>query len=241
MSDVGHSRRLRVTVELLLPRLTAAARALMNHPRIADLYPEYLSTMHCIVRASVPLMEAALERARAMAESDAVAAGAAAYLEQHLPEEIHHDEWLLEDLAVLGRDPSELLRRLPSPTVAALVGSQYYWILHYHPAVLLGYIAVMEGYPPTVDRVEDLVTRTGHPRDAFRTLFKHARLDVHHREDLDGTLDSLPLSRQPQALLGVSALRTVYLASCVLQELLESPAGWDGSPAGLTPHIAQGR
>jgi hypothetical protein len=195
--------------------------------------------MHGIIRASVPLMEAALGRARAMAGSDPVAAGTAAYLTRHLPEEIGHDEWLLEDLAVLGCDRSGVLARLPSPTVAALVGCQYYWVLHCHPVALLGYIAVMEGYPPTVEQIEDLAVTSGHPREAFRTLLEHARLDVHHRADLDATMDRLPLSPRHQALLGVSALRTVHLASSVLREVAES-----ASPArgGVSPvRVAEDR
>ena len=38
---------------------------------------------------------------------------------------------------------------MPPPSVAGLVGSQYYWILHHHPVAFLGYVALMEGYPPT--------------------------------------------------------------------------------------------
>ena len=30
---------------------------------------------------------------------------------------------------------------MPSPAVAALVGSQYYWLLHHHPVALLGFVA----------------------------------------------------------------------------------------------------
>ena len=56
----GHSQRLRGKIALVLPELLAAGRALMDHPRIAELYPEYLFTLHCMTRASVPLMEAAL-------------------------------------------------------------------------------------------------------------------------------------------------------------------------------------
>ena len=85
---------------------------------------------------------------------------------------------------------------MPSPSVAGLVGSQYYWIHHYHPVAFLGYVALMEGYPPTPELIDELIERSGHPREAFRTYLEHAELDPGHRDHLDRTLDSLPLERE---------------------------------------------
>ena len=118
-------------------------------------------------------------------------------------------------------DPLESLNQPPSATVAAMVGSQYYWIFHYHPLSLLGHIAVMEGYPPTVELVDALIAKTGCPREAFRTLQRHAHLDKQHRDDLNEVLDNLSLTEAYRKLLGMSALHTVYLATCVLQEIIE--------------------
>ena len=109
----------------MLPDLSGASRRLILDPRIADLFPEYLFTVHCIIRASVPLMETARKRARELAPNDPVGAALAPYLDEHIPEERDHDEWLLEDLEVLGKDRSAILARPPSPTVAAAVGAQY--------------------------------------------------------------------------------------------------------------------
>src|SRR5215510_7596973 len=105
-----------------------------------------------MIRATVPLMEAALARTRVMG-ADLLAPKLALYFEHHIPEEMHHDEWLLDDLESLGFNRSDLLRRPPSPTVAGMVGAQYYWIHHYHPVLLLSYIMVMEGYPATAQQL----------------------------------------------------------------------------------------
>ena len=59
-----------------------------------------------------------------------------------------------------GQNRWSILTRPPSPTVAAAVGAQYYWILHYHPVALLGYVATLEGTLPTVELLDDLVDRT---------------------------------------------------------------------------------
>jgi hypothetical protein len=217
------SERLRRKIELVLPELIAAGRRLFTHPRIDDLYPEYLFTSHCVVRASVPLMEAALRRSRAMAGTDPVAARVAEYLEGHIPEEVQHDEWLLDDLEVLGISRSTVLPRPPSATVAALVGSQYYWIFHYHPVALLGYIELLEGYPPSTAEIEDLMARTGHRREAFRTLLHHARVDPDHGDELNRTLDELPLTAGQSAAVGLSAMNSVHLLAEAIDEVADNP------------------
>ena len=214
------SERLREKIELLLPVQLASGRRLFDHKRFAELYPEYLVTMHGIIRASVPLMEAARARASELAD-DPVADGLAEYLDEHIPEEEEHDEWLLEDLELLGVAGGSVLERPPSSTVAALVGAQYYWILHYHPVALLGYIAVLEGYPPDPAEIDRLSQRTALPTGAFRTLAAHAELDQHHRDELMDAIDALPLSEAQEAALGVSAIYTVHMTARALDEVCD--------------------
>lgn len=215
----AESGRLRRKIELVLPDLIGASRRLILDPRVADLYPEYLFTLHCIIRASVPLMETARRRAGELAPKDQVGAALAPYLDEHIPEELDHDEWLLEDLGVLDKDRSSILARPPPPTVAAAVGAQYYWILHYHPVALLGYIAVLEGYPPTIELLDDLVDRTGHSRAAFRTLIAHAELDPGHRDELDRLLDRLPVTQEQSTVMGLSALHSIRMLARAIEEL----------------------
>jgi hypothetical protein len=214
------STRLRRKIELVIHPFGVACTRLMRHPRIADIWPEYLVTQHAIIRATVPLMEAGAERARAMADGDPVADGVADYLARHSEEERDHDEWLLDDLELLGVNRATVLGRLPSATVASLVGSQYYWALHYHPLALLGYISLMEGFPPAPELVENLIARTGYPRDAFRTFAEHGELDPHHRVELDEAIDALPLSRQQEALLGLSAMSSAEFLARSIEEVL---------------------
>jgi hypothetical protein len=215
------SEYLRRKIGLVLPALVDASERLCKHPRVRELYPEYLVTSHCIIRASVPLMETGRERALALADDDPVAAALAPYYEHHIPEELHHDDWLLDDLEVLGRERSDVLARIPAPTVAALVGAQYYWMLHYHPVALLGYIAVLEGYPPTPELIDDLVASTGYERSAFRTLVAHAELDPGHSDELDELIDRLPLTREQSGVVGLSAMTTVERYARALDEVVD--------------------
>jgi Iron-containing redox enzyme len=206
---------------LLIAPFAVAYDALVEHPRLHELWPEYLILQHQIIRATVPLTEAALARSRELDGTDPLAAPLAAYLEEHVDEELQHDETLLGDLKVLGLDRSSVVERMPSPAVAGLVGSQYYWILHHHPVAFLGYVALMEGYPPTPELIEMLIERTGYPREAFRTYVEHAELDPGHRDRLDRTIDSLPLNARHETAIGISAIATASLAARSLEEILE--------------------
>ncbi|GHO88861.1 iron-containing redox enzyme family protein [Dictyobacter formicarum] len=221
MNAFSNSQQLRYKIRLTLGELQSAAATLLTHPQIANLYTDYLFTLHTMMRASVPLMETSLERASAIADKDPAAAGFADYLSKHIREELHHDDWLLDDLEVLGADRASILKRIPSSTVSEMVGSQYYWIYHYHPIALLGYIAVMEGYPNTLEMIDDIRLKTGFPREAFRTLIKHANLDIHHRDDMNKMLDKLPLTPSDTAVITVSAIQTVHLAAQSLREVVE--------------------
>jgi pyrroloquinoline quinone (PQQ) biosynthesis protein C len=177
-------------------------------------------TQHAIIRATVPLTRAA--RARAPEAKDPVANGLVEYLDEHVAEEEGHDVTLLQDLEALGLPRDAVLQPMPSPTVAQLVGAQYYWIEHHHPIAFLGFVAVMEGFPPTPTLLETLRTRTGFPEAAFRTYEEHAELDPGHRDHLDETLDALPLSVQHEEIIGLSALSTAALLPRTIDEILAS-------------------
>jgi len=212
------STRIRRELAAAVGPLTAACTALVEHPRLRELWPEYLVLQHQIIRATVPLTRAALERTRAL--SDPLREPLAAYLEEHVDEELDHDEGLLDDLELLGLDRERVLGRMPPPSVAALVGGQYYWIHHHHPVAFLGYIALMEGYPPTAELIETLSARTGHPKESFRTFSQHAELDPGHRDHLDETLNALPLGEPEESAIVESARTTAVLAARAVSEIL---------------------
>ena len=214
------SRLLRTKIALVSGELQAASTALWDGPDFARRYPDYLFHLHTILRASVPVMQAALDSARARASDDSVAAALAGYLDVHVREEMNHDEWVLRDLETLGVDRAAVLQRIPSSAVASLVGSQYYWIFHHHPVAVLGYIAVLEGSPPDAEHIEEVAGRTGLPLDAFNTMLKHARLDPYHRDDLDRFIDSVILTPEHASVVGVSAFHTVHALCEVIAETI---------------------
>jgi len=217
---MNHSRRLRAKIELVAPSMHRAIHAFWTHPRMEDLFPEFLFTTYCVGRTTVPLLEAALTAANDRRGVDPVAACVAEYCAQHIPEERHHDEGVLDDLAVLGVSRESVVKKVPSATMAALIGAQYYWIQNVHPIALLGYLEVLEGEPPVAEFLEEVIQRTGLPRKAFRTYFQHADVDRKHRDDLHEALDRMPLLQEHQHILAISAFQTVELVRQIFEQLV---------------------
>ena len=218
---VPESTRLRRKLDLVLPELAGVTQRFLASPRISDLYVEYLISSHWIARASIPLMQTARERAMSIGIKDPVGAALAPYLEGHIVEEMGHDEWFLEDLDVLGWNRAAVLTQPPSATVASLVGAQYYWVLHYHPVALLGFLTALESHPPSRPLIDELISRTGHPPEAFRTLIEHADLDPHHEAELYGLLNDLPLTAEQSSIIGLSGIHTLHMTAVSVQDILE--------------------
>lgn len=196
--------------------LAEAMEELWMSDKVAALFPRYLILMQQIIRASVPLMEAARQEALRLPARDPLRRMLADYLAEHIEEEQSHDEWTLDDLAAAGFSRKAVLRQMPKPKVASLVGAQYYWLHHHHPATLLGYIYVLEGSPGTKDLYDELEARSGLPVALFRTYRMHGELDPEHKEELEQFIDSLPLTPDQVSMLGISAMNTTLgLAECV--------------------------
>lgn len=218
-----NSQLIRSKISLFSGGLNRAAYEFWMHPDFAVVYPEYLYQSHSIIRASVPLMQATLQVCRSKPHStEPVLQRFADYLSHHIVEESGHDEWILNDAEAIGIPRRLILERIPKDSAKQMVGSQYYWIHHYHPVAMLGYIAVMEGTPPTTEFIEAVARRTRFPLDAFSSFLLHAKVDPRHRADLDALLDDLPLNEQHHALIGLSALETIKYLKTVLLEVNSS-------------------
>lgn len=240
-SGPSSSTRLRVTLRLTDTELLGAMEHMWRAEKLLPRYRRYLCAMHTVVRASVPLMERALERATLLeAHGDPLAGPLAAYLREHIREEEGHDAWLLEDIRAAGSPPGDALGPMPSPVVAALAGSQYYWVEHHHPVALLGYIAVLEGYAPAPDLTPRIAATTGLPDTALRTVREHAALDTGHLDELYALLDRLPLTRGQESDVTVSALHSLDALTRLFVRLGRSAAAplprgaGPSSPTGVT-------
>ena len=68
-----------------------------------ELYRDYLIAYDGVLRPTIPLLQTARREALAR-DGPASRTLAVAYLETHIEEEAGEDEWLLQDLEVLGVD-----------------------------------------------------------------------------------------------------------------------------------------
>lgn len=134
-----------------------------------------LCFLYRLMVAAVPLMEFAADRSNgALAD----------YYATHIPEELGHDEMLRADLERMG------VTAIPHYFEAAMIaGSQYYLVAHDDPALLLGYIHVMEANAPKVEDIERLQLAYNVRLDC---MLHHAKVDAWHVEELKKQYELLP-------------------------------------------------
>ncbi|WP_244560144.1 iron-containing redox enzyme family protein [Ensifer aridi] len=204
----ANSDFVRGRIDLCLPALQAAFSNLWRTEPQREMTIAFLVLLHQIMRASVPLMQRAAERCDQLQATDKPAALLGGYYRQHISEELHHDTWALEDLKAAGCDPERILSITPSVEVARLVGTQYYWVHHHHPLMLLGYIAVLEAFPPADSKIDEIRDGSGLPDSTFRTLRIHGDLDPTHSAEIDQTFNTLPLDQKHLEMVGLSVLHS---------------------------------
>ncbi len=220
MSRVAH---LKFVADLAVRQYASLVEALFYSPKVKTIFLEYLITVHTMIRASEPLLQTAADEARRRCElGDQSCAGLAEFYLAHKEEERDHAQWLLDDIQAMGVAPEVVLQRQPSHEVAALIGSQYYWILHYHPGFLMAAMLIFEGYPMERSGVLRIQQLTGLPDQAFRTLMVHTDLDVMHSADLFRFLETCALPDDIFKGLATSAIQICAMAAKVFKALGEN-------------------
>lgn len=235
MLPATHSQRLWQKIRLAEPPMYAASDRFWNDDQVRSLYPHFLVQLYHVVVGGLRLMSFAAQQAASM-PSDPVATMAAEYLLHHIEEEKDHADWLLDDLRILGIDAVAVAASRPLPSVVSLLGEQFYWVSSFHPVVVFGYLLVLEGSPPIVSQLEQIQSRSGLPREAFRCLRAHAEDDPAHLEDLNRTLDRMPLTPDQERRLALGAFQTVEAVSTLLGELLRAGS----APAATTEYALVG-
>lgn len=168
-----------------------------------DILVSNLAFMQQVITASERLLQEAADESTGELRE---------YYLNHLEEERAHEAWLADDLKSVGID----VKTLPMMRKAVeMAGSQYYLIKHVHPSSLLGYMAVLEGFPMPLDLVALLESIHGKP--LLRTLRYHAEHDIEHRKELFKMIDK---QARPEILM--SAVQTAVYVNEFSQELTEA-------------------
>jgi hypothetical protein len=179
--------------------------------------PVDMQNFHVVVANLVFMHQVIAASESLMIEAQKVADGPLLdYLTAHLAEEQGHEAWLAQDLSDYGIDVSVVPKFRKA---VAMAGSQYYLIKHSSPYALLGYMAVLEGFPVSLASVEAL--EAAHGKELFRTLRYHAEHDLEHRKELFSFINAHP---KPEVLS--SAIETARYMN-ELSEDLQSGVLWD--------------
>ncbi|NQZ82980.1 MAG: iron-containing redox enzyme family protein [Colwellia sp.] len=213
-----HFERLTKSLSLYCARAGAINKKFIDLAHYSEVCIEHIWVNQMVARATVPLMQAVVEAAQKMPD-DPVCAPLIKYITRHIAEETDHDQWYANDLELLGISRERMYARMPSANVAALVGSQHYWLQHHHPVAFMGYLACLEVYHPTVEYVEGLIKKSGLPAKGFSTIMEHAEIDAHHSQDIIETLNALPLTEEQYRIVEMSAFQTFRYVALVMEDV----------------------
>lgn len=192
-----------------------------NHPRFAEMCTEFILMNQHVAKATVPMMQEVIRCANEI-PNDPVCTPLIKYMNQHIAEETDHDEWYVNDLEVLGMSRADVYNRIPTPNTAAMIGSQYYWIKHYHPIAFLGYMGSVETYPSPESCVKNMISDSGLPAKGFDTLLMHAQIDQHHGRDIINLINSLPLTEKHIKIIEMAAFQTFRYTALMVDDICKS-------------------
>lgn len=202
--------------------LVGASRRLVSSRLFPLVAPEWMVNQYHLIRATVPTLSFMIQRCQDLV-TDLYAQELEDYFVAKLFDERGHDLLLLQDLERLGKR-REAEAAFADPDVAAWVGSQYYLAQHNHPAAYLGFITVLEAFPPSQTETAAWAKMAGFPA-SLKTAALHSAADLGHREDLRGILDLCPESLRPlvehSALQCIEHQRQAILTQCRRIEALE--------------------
>lgn len=154
----------------------------IGHGRQGELslesYRAFLGQAYHHVKHTTPLLMAC--GARISPDKEWLRDAMAEYIE----EEVGHQEWILNDIAACGGDPSRVRHETPSLAAELMVAYAYHVIDRQNPVGFLGMVLVLEGTSVRVatEAAENLKRNLGLPPQAFSYLTSHGSLDLSHME-----------------------------------------------------------
>lgn len=178
------------------------------------LYLRYLEQAYHHVRHTCPLMGAALARC---GQNDRRYREA---LLEYIEEERGHEDWILEDIRVLGGDADGVALGDGNEATRVMVGYAYYAIERISPYALLGMVHVLEGMSvaladkaaagisQSIDPAVTPATDSDAPSDGFSYLRSHGSLDQDHVRFFENLVNQLP-DRETEDIV-IDTARIIY-------------------------------
>lgn len=101
---------------------------------------------------------------------------------EYIEEEYGHEQWILNDIEVLGGDREAIINSRPDRNIQLMVSYLYDAINREHPAALLGMVFMLEGtsIQVAISMAHKIKQALALPNNAFSYLLSHGELDIEH-------------------------------------------------------------
>ena len=139
-------------------------------------YVAFLTQAYHHVKHTTPLLMACGSRLPERLEWLREAVG------EYIEEEMGHQEWVLNDIAVCGGDKEAVRHGQPGLATEVMVAYAYDTVQRRNPVGFFGMVLVLEGTSVALatKAADALQSRLGLPKKAFSYLNSHGSLDVGH-------------------------------------------------------------
>ncbi|MEZ5528486.1 MAG: iron-containing redox enzyme family protein [Porticoccaceae bacterium] len=101
---------------------------------------------------------------------------------EYIEEEVGHQEWILNDIAVCGYDKEVVRHSTPHPETELMVAYAYDTVSRINPIGFFGMVQVLEGTSVSIaENAADKIRETLNlPKKAFSYMYSHGSLDQEH-------------------------------------------------------------
>jgi len=184
-----------------------------------DEYIAYLTQAYHHVKFTVPLLMAVGARLPESREWLRVAVA------EYIEEEIGHQEWILNDIAVCGGDKEAVRRSQPAMQTELMIAYAWDMVNRRDPIGFFGMVHVLEGTSVNLaDHAADQIKATLNlPERAFSYLRSHGSIDQSHIQHLESLMNRFT-DPADQALLIHSTKMFFRLYKGVFDSVLDHSA-----------------
>ena len=184
-----------------------------------DEYIAYLTQAYHHVKFTVPLLMAVGARLPESREWLRVAVA------EYIEEEIGHQEWILNDIALCGGDKEAVRRSQPAMQTELMIAYAWDMVMRRDPIGFFGMVHVLEGTSVNLaDHAADQIKATLNlPERAFSYLRSHGSIDQSHIQHLESLMNRFT-DPADQALLIHSTKMFYRLYKGVFDSVLDHPA-----------------
>jgi thiaminase len=101
---------------------------------------------------------------------------------EYIEEEVGHQEWILNDIAVCGYDKEVVRHSMPHPETELMVAYAYDTVSRINPIGFFGMVQVLEGTSVSIaENAADKIRETLNlPKKAISYMYSHGSLDQEH-------------------------------------------------------------